>query len=88
MGTERSTEGSKGVTKQQAMTAAAFHFNHEPGAKIYRWRRNGATQTWKTRPDEFRAPIKYGIRDYGQLTNLNAVDFHAEDDCPDLQKKS
>lgn len=71
------------VTKQQAMTAAAFHANHEPGGKVYRWRRNGQTQTWKTRPDDFRTPIKYGLRDYGQLTETNADQFHTENDCPD-----
>lgn len=74
------------VTKQQAETTAAFHENHERGGKIYRWRRNGATQTWKTRPNEFRTPIKYGIRNYSQLTEVNADQFHAEDDCPDLKE--
>lgn len=30
-------------------------------------RRNGRTQTWKTRPDEFRIPIKYGFRGTGAI---------------------
>jgi hypothetical protein len=77
-------QGGKGViTKQQAMSASAFHENHEPGAKVFRWRRNGATQTWKTRPSEFRVPVKYGIRSYGNITEVNASDFHTEEDCPD-----
>ena len=25
------------------------------------WRRNGKTQTWKTRPNEFRVPVKCRI---------------------------
>lgn len=33
------------------------------------WRRNGSTQTWKTRPEDFRIPVKYGMRSYGQLTD-------------------
>jgi hypothetical protein len=71
------------VTKEQAMTASAFHEDHEPGAKVYRWRRNGVTQVWKTRPAEFRVPVKYGIHSYGQLTQIEAHRYHTEDDCPD-----
>lgn len=71
------------VTYNEAVTASAFHENHEPGAKIYRWRRNGKTQVWKTRPGEFRVPIKYGLYSYDQLTHLNADRMHAEDACSD-----
>jgi hypothetical protein len=71
------------VTKEQAMKASAFHEEHEPGGKIYRWRRNGVTQTWKTQPERFRTPIKYGIHTYGQLSDVNAYQFHTEDNCPD-----
>lgn len=71
------------ITKQQAVSASAFHEEHEPGAKVFRWRRNGTTQTWKTRPSEFRVPVKYGIRSYGNITEVNAGDFHTEEDCPD-----
>lgn len=31
-------------------------------------RRNGRTQTWKTRPNDFRIPIKYGFRGTGAIT--------------------
>ncbi len=37
-----------------------------------RWikaRRNGKTQTWKTRPSEFRIPLKYGFRGYAEITH-------------------
>lgn len=71
------------VTYDQALTASVFHENHEPGVKIYRWRRNGRTQVWKTRPNDFRVPIKYGLRSYDQLTPVNAHLMHTEDDCPD-----
>lgn len=36
-------------------------------------RRNGKTQTWKTRPSEFRIPIKAGIRTYGDITHRNTI---------------
>lgn len=71
------------ITKDQAISAPAFHEEHEPGGKVYRWRRNGVTKTWKTRPDEFRVPVKYGIRSYDYITNLNAGSFHTEANCPD-----
>lgn len=38
---------------------------------LWSCRRNGKTQTWKTRPNEFRIPIKYGFRFYGEITHEN-----------------
>ena len=29
-----------------------------------RWRVNGATKVWKTRPGHFRVPLKHGMWDY------------------------
>lgn len=45
-------------------------------------RRNGATQTWKTRPDHFRIPCKYGLYEYLNITQDNAADFYISDECP------
>lgn len=70
------------ITKQDALTADRFHEDHEPAGKIYEWRRNGATQTWKTRPDDFRIPVKYGYRSTSQLTQADAHRFHRADQCP------
>lgn len=79
------------VTKEQALSADVFHYGEcsrstgpRGGERVHveQWRRNGSTQTWKTRPDEFRVPIKYGMRSYSQLTDYNASEFHAEADCP------
>lgn len=39
------------------------------------WRRNGATKTWKTRPGEFRIPVKFGLYGYGYITHTNADGF-------------
>lgn len=41
--------------------------------KLWQCRRNGATQTWKTRPGEFRIPVKAGFRGYAALTHENFV---------------
>jgi hypothetical protein len=70
------------VTRAQALTANVFHEDHEPAGKIYAWRRNGRTQTWVTRPDDFRVPIKYGLKSYDQITAATAMNMHAEEDCP------
>lgn len=43
-----------------------------------RWwkvRRNGKTQEWKTRPDDYRIPVKAGLRHTGQLTPSTAQHF-------------
>lgn len=67
------------ITKDQAMTLGeVFAVTHEErlfsredrkrGYKVFRYRRNGATQVWKTRPTEWRMPIKYGIRAHGQFS--------------------
>jgi hypothetical protein len=36
-----------------------------------RWRRNGALKLWKTRPTEFRQPVKYGLYGFGYITHSN-----------------
>jgi hypothetical protein len=71
-----------GITRNDAMTCHEFHENHEPAGKIYAWRRNGATQTWKTRPEDYRLPVKYGLRSYDAITPASAHLFHRADQCP------
>ena len=54
----------------------------KPGAtRIVSIRRNGATKTWKTRPTEFRAPFKYGLRDCLYVTHENAHRFHPTEEA-------
>ena len=83
------------ITKEQALTATLFHENgcsRTVGPRggvmvsMHPWRRNGKTQTWKTRPDDFRVPIKRGLYDYGYLTHNNASSFHTNADCPLFQE--
>lgn len=79
------------VTKDQAMTCDEFHYGTctrtvEPRGgvteRVEHWRRNGRTITWKTRPDEFRLPVKYGMRGYGDIHHGNADQFHVAGECP------
>ena len=40
-----------------------------------RARVNGKVKTWKTRPEDFRVPMKYGLRDCFYITPTNAIDW-------------
>jgi hypothetical protein len=70
------------LTFQKAVTLN--HFYHrwkrhkikgkETGASL-EVRRNGKTKTWKTRPGEFRIPVKYGLYEYFYIDNRNADEW-------------
>ena len=65
------------ITKTQAMTHDNFEdtsSNNADGTP-QRWRRNGATKTWKTRPTHFRIPVKHGLYNYGYIDQDNAPYF-------------
>ena len=79
------------ITKEQAITCNEFHYGKcvktigPRGGEMVKqvvYRRNGKTQIWKTRPDEFRVPIKTGFYKTGQLTHQNSDDFHTRETCP------
>jgi D-hexose-6-phosphate mutarotase len=77
------------ITRDQAIRGGTFHFTAAESqvgshgwARVESWRSNGQCKTWKTRPSEFRLPIKHGLYDYSYLTEVNAEGFHHEDDCP------
>jgi hypothetical protein len=83
--------GSFVVTKEEALAGDHFHFGEcsqvvgpRGGVKVksINYRRNGMTRTWKTRKGDFEVPLKYGMREYGILTNLNAHLFHTPENCP------
>lgn len=44
------------------------------GLEWLKVRRNGRTQTWKTRPGEFRVPVVHGLRTYGDINHIGARD--------------
>ena len=69
------------ITKLQAVEGRVFHYKRS-ATTCDKWRRNGATQTWKTRPNNFRVPVKYGLYDYGQIRETDAEYFHMVDECP------
>ena len=82
------------ITKAQALAIRynqVFHFGDctrfvgpRGGVKdsIVQVRASGGCKTWKTRPEEFRLPVKYGLYESGAVTQENAQDFHLVEDCP------
>jgi hypothetical protein len=82
------------VTKEQAIAMqqrTEVHYGEckdligpRGGRKQFRevWRVNGACKTWKTRPDEFSLPIKYGYNGpYTYITETNCHKFHLATEC-------
>jgi hypothetical protein len=66
------------ITKQDAIEATYrqefYHLrlrNKSDGRPV-RCRVNGACKTWKTRPNDFRLPVKYGISTCFCIDNSNA----------------
>lgn len=79
------------ITRQEAIEGREFHAGQciktvgpRGGVKISQevWRRNGKTQQWKTRPEDFRLPVKFGLYGYAQITPANAIEVHLADSCP------
>lgn len=71
-------EQSVDINYHNAQTAQYFYHKTKRGSRgaPMQVRRNGKTQTWKTRPGLFRIPVKYGLYEYGQIDNF----FHRNAD--------
>jgi hypothetical protein len=68
------------MTKEQAINARyrqEFHHVNRTNADgtPVRCRVNGKCKTWKTRPDEFRLPVKYGLYQYFYIDQHNADEW-------------
>lgn len=50
--------------------------------KVVRVRASGKCQVWKTRPNEFRLPVKHGLYEHSEINEKNCQDFHFAADCP------
>lgn len=66
------------VTKEQAMTENNFEHVSKKNAdgSPLRLRRNGKTKTWKTRPNDFRIPVKTGLYGFWAITHEIAHLFY------------
>ena len=64
------------ITKEQALELyhgqVLYHVsNRNADGTPQRWRVNGKVKTWKTRPDHFRVPLKYGLYGYDYLDHTD-----------------
>lgn len=66
------------VTKEQAMTCRVFYhvsLKYSDGKTPIQCRANGQCKVWKTRPDDFRLPVKYGLKECFYITPRNAHEW-------------
>lgn len=77
------------ITKSEAMqvnsTIYVIGLYNSDGTAV-RYKINGKCKTWKTRPSEFKVPIKYGLKGYDYLTDENAHLFSLTEPAP-INKK-
>jgi len=61
------------VTKVEIDRALAAHkvWAKMGHGRYWRLRRNGATKLWKTRPNEFRIPVKAGLKACGYIDHTS-----------------
>jgi hypothetical protein len=79
------------ITIEQAMLLShgdVIHQNDDENADgtCVRWRVSGKIKLWKTRPLEFRVPLKYGMYDNGEITHRNAHLFHMPKDGKEQER--
>ena len=68
------------MTRDQALNlprGTILHHTSQVGAdrRPVRCRVNGKCRTWKTRPQDFQLPVKYGLRTCFYITPANAHEW-------------
>jgi hypothetical protein len=65
------------VSIESVASASEFWHRTARDSRGYpvRCRKNGQLKLWKTRPSEFRLPVKYGLREYFYITEFNSGDW-------------
>lgn len=68
--------------ENQANAREFFHRTKVNTAGPMKVKRNGKTQLWKTRPQDFKIPVKYGLYEYGYIDQDNAQDWQIDKPTP------
>jgi hypothetical protein len=75
------------LTKAQALAqpSTIYHrtLRNRDGTAL-RVRSSGKCQTWKTRPEEFKLPVKYGMYESSYITHATASEWSLEE--PDYRR--
>lgn len=66
------------INKENALTAQRFeHISLKNADKTsLRCKRNGKTKIWKTRPNEFKIPVKHGLYNYFYIDQNNCHEWN------------
>jgi hypothetical protein len=76
---EKERDRASGVVNPRTALTAQYFWHkaikRSDGRTSVGVRRNGSTKTWKTRPGEFRIPVKYGMYEYFYITDKNADEW-------------
>lgn len=84
------------LTRERALTSTEFHCGpceRRVGPRggvterVERWRRNGATRTWRRDPQRWEVPVKHGLYQYATIRSSDAERWHAAEDCPLLREE-
>jgi hypothetical protein len=67
------------VSLEQALESGKIYAYMHGTLKQWQCRRNGKTQTWKTRPNDWRIPVKAGLRSCGAITPSTLGHFTIEE---------
>lgn len=67
------------ISKNEAVTATRFEHVSTKGSdgQPIRCRATGKCQTWVTRPNDFKLPVKHGLYNSFYITHENAKDWVA-----------
>lgn len=66
------------IDRLNAMTAQRFEHQsvkNRDGSPL-RARRNGKTKIWKTKPNDFKIPVKYGLSQHFYINDVNAHEWN------------
>ena len=71
------TNMATNLTKENNEGVHCFYHKaaKNPDKSRLRARRNGKTKYWKTRPDNFKIPVKYGLYQYFYIDENNANEW-------------
>lgn len=73
------------ISRAQALTSPStiYHrFKRNADGSAMRVRSSGKCQTWVTRPEEFKLPVKYGLYESGYITHANAHEWTLYEPAP------
>ena len=72
-----------GTTIEQALARGEVWALMRNG-RYWKIRQNGAMRIWKTRPNEFRIPVKAGLKSCAYITEISQIGFANPQNKPDF----